>query len=153
VAGDGIQARPAGRMLRLVTGLVLLFEGGRHLIGASWTLVGMTVGVVAGEFAFYALMHLVVERFFRRINPWIGAVLAVAPVAAVFLLSDAPGRLGTLLFLGVSLLFTAARADGGCEVMTLPGMVFGRRTHLVCIAFSPIDWLEDRAAHRRSTPG
>ena len=151
--GEGIRARKCGRVLRLITGLVLVFEGGRHLIGTSWTLVGMATGVVVGEFAFYVLLHLVIERFLRSVNPWFGAVLAVAPVATVFLLSDAPGRLGTLLFVGVSLLVTAVKADGGCEVMTLPGMVLGRRTHLVCIAFSPIDWIEERVARRGSTTG
>lgn len=110
------------------------------------------VGLVfALEFAFYSALHLLISRFFVGLNRWIGAVLAVSPVVAVFLFSDAPGRLGTLLFVGVSLLFTAARADGGCEVMTLPGMVMAERTHLVCIAFSPIDWLEARMA--RKQPG
>jgi len=89
-------------------------------------------------------------RFSRAVNPWVGAVLAVAPFATVFFLSNAPGRLGTLLFVGVSLIFTAVRGEGGCEVMTLPGMVSGRRTHLVCTAFSPIDWVEDALARKRS---
>jgi uncharacterized membrane protein YhaH (DUF805 family) len=147
---EGVKARVVGRGLRLLTGIALVLEGGRHLVGASSGIVLTTVGVVVGEFLFYAALHLVVMRFFDRINAWAGAVLAVAPVAAVFLLSDAPGRLGSLLFIGISLLFTAARADGGCEVMTLPGMVFGKRTHLVCIAFSPIDWIEERIASRRA---
>lgn len=148
----GIRAGPIGRVLRLMTGLALVFEGGRHLIGTNSSLVGMTVGVVVAELAFYAALHLIISRFLTRLNPWLGAVLAVAPVGAVFLLSAAPGRLGTLLFIGVSLLFTAVRSEGGCEVMTLPGMVFGNRTHLCCVAFSPIDWLEGRIAQRRTTP-
>lgn len=147
---DGLRARPVGRFLRMLTGIALVIEGGRHLIGTSSSLIAMTAGVVVAEFAFYAVLHLLVARFLRTVNPWLGAVLAVAPVAAVFFLSDAPGRLGTLLFIGISLLFTAARADGGCEVMTLPGMLLGKRTHLVCIAFSPIDWLEDSIAARKS---
>ncbi|MDE3005753.1 MAG: hypothetical protein OXU33_05570 [Gemmatimonadota bacterium] len=146
----GIQAGPVGRVLRLLTGVALVIEGGRHLIGTSTPLVAMTVGVVIGEIAFYAVMHVLISRFLRRVNPWMGALLAVAPVAAVFLMSDAPGRLGTLLFVGISLLFSAARAEGGCEVMTLPGMIFGSRTHLCCIAFSPIDWAEARIAKRRA---
>ena len=36
----------------------------------------------------------------------------------------------------------AVRADGGCEVMAIPSLIFGRYTHLACIVFSPIDWLE-----------
>ena len=51
------------------------------------------------------------------INRWVGAVLAVTPVALVFVLSGAAGQLGTNLFIGISLLFTALRNDAGCEVM------------------------------------
>ncbi len=147
---DTIRAGTFGRVFRLLTGLFLVFEGGRHLIGASWALVGMTAGVVLGELAFYALLHLIISRFFHTVNRWTGAILAVAPAAAAIVLGHAPGLLGTLLFVGISLLFTAVRGEGGCEVMTLPGMMVGRRTHLVCIAFSPIDWVEDRIAQKRS---
>ncbi len=141
---EGIKARPVGRVLRLLTGLLLVIEGGRHLVGASLTLVATTAGVVLAEFLFYAAMHLLIVRFFSSINRWAGAALAVTPVFLVYVLSNAPGKLGSLLFVGISLLFTAFRNDAGCEVMTLPGIVFGRRTHLVCIAFSPIDWVEER---------
>jgi len=40
----------------------------------------------------------------------------------------------------------AIRSDGGCEVMSIPAILSGKRTHLVCIAFSPIDWAEERRA-------
>ncbi|HUP53489.1 MAG TPA: hypothetical protein VM198_13495 [Longimicrobiales bacterium] len=145
------RARPIGRVLRLLAGVALVAEAGRHLIGASSTLIMATVGVALGALVFfYTMAHLVIARFFQQVNAWLGAVLAVAPVAAVFVLGGAPGRLGALLFIGISLLLTWARADGGCEVMTLPGMLLGKRTHLVCIAFSPIDWLEEKLAARRS---
>lgn len=140
----GIRAGRVGRVFRLITGLALVAEGGRHLLGSSSRVLMKTGGVIIGEILFYALLHAFIVRVRGRINPWLGAVLAVVPVATVFLLSDAPGRLGSLLFIGVSLLLTAWRADGGCEVMTIPGMMLGKRTHLVCIAFSPIDWLEER---------
>ena len=119
-------------------------EGARHLVGNDLMLTAMTAGVVVGEFAFYAAVHLVIMRFVSSINRWVGAFLAVTPVFLVFILSDAPGELGTLLFVGISLLFTALRNDAACEVMTLPGMVFRRRTHLVCVALSPIDWVEEK---------
>jgi hypothetical protein len=144
------RARPIGRVLRLLAGVALVAEAGRHLIGASSTLIMATVGVALGALVFYTMAHLVIARFFQQVNAWLGAALAVAPVAAVFVLGGAPGRLGALLFIGISLLLTGARADGGCEVMTLPGMLLGKRTHLVCIAFSPIDWLEGKLAARRS---
>lgn len=38
--------------------------------------------------------------------------------------------------------------DAGCEVMSLPSILTGQRTHLACIAFSPIDCLEARVMNR-----
>ena len=145
---DGIKARPVGRVLRLLLGVFLAAEGVRHLVGSGAELMAMTAGVVVGEFLFYVALHLAIVRLGSSINRWVGAFVAVTPVVLVFLLSDAGGQLGTLLFVGVSLLFTALRNDAGCEVMTLPGMVFSRRTHLVCVALSPIDWVEEKAYQR-----
>lgn len=143
----GIEARPIGRTLRLLVGLALVVEGGRHLAGNA-DLALATLGAVVGLFAFYAALHLAIVRVVPGINAWVGAILAAVPVVTVYVLSDAPGKLGSVLFVGASLLFTALRNDAGCEVMTLPGMVFGARTHLVCVAFSPVDWLEEKLAGR-----
>ena len=147
---QGIRTGPMGRGLRFLAGIALIFEGSRHLLGTNAALILATSAVVLGEVAFYAVIHLIVSRTSRAMNPWISGMLAVVPIATVFLLSDAPGRLGTLLFVGISLLMAAARADGGCEVMTLPAILFGKRTHLVCVTFSPIDWLENKVARNRS---
>ena len=144
MSDQGIKAKVVGRTLRLLLGILMTLEGGRHLIDSSAGLPAKTAGVVVGEIVFYAALHLVISKFFRRVNPWLGAILAVTPVALVFLFGGVAGSLGTLIFVGVSLVFTAIRADGGCEVMTIPGMLLGKRTHLVCIAFSPIDWVEAR---------
>ena len=74
--------------------------------------------------------------------------ITVMPIDA---LVDPSLRFSLTLFIGVSLVVTAIRADGGCEVMTLPGVFLGKRTHLVCIAFSPLDWIEDKFTGRNST--
>lgn len=145
---EGISARPLGRVLRLLLGVFLIVETGWSLIESSPSIVAMMAGVVVAEFLFYAAVHAVILRTGSSINRWVGAVLAVTPVALVFVLSGAAGQLGTNLFIGISLLFTALRNDAGCEVMTLPGMAFGKRTHLVCIAFSPIDWAEETVCQR-----
>ncbi len=105
-------------------------------------------GIVVGLILFYALLQFLVSRHFPGLNPCLGAVLAVMPVGLVYAFGDAPWKLGSLLFIALSLILTSVRADGGCEVMTIPGLLFGKRTHLVCIAFSPIDWLEDRLSRR-----
>ncbi len=140
----GIKARPVGRVVRLLVGVLLVVEGGRPLVGSSLGLVAATAGVVIGAFVFYAALHLVITRYVPTANRWVGALVAVTPVALVFVLGGTPGTLGSLLFVGVSLLLTAVRNDAGCEVMTLPGMVFGQRTHLVWVVMSPIDWVEEK---------
>ncbi len=97
------------------------------------------------------MVHLAISRFVPSINPWLGAVIAVTPVFLVFALVGPALRFAALMFIGVSLVVTAIRSDGGCEVMTLPGMLTGKRTHLVCIVFSPLDWIEDKLTGGMST--
>ncbi len=147
---EGIQARPVGRIVRLLMGGVLTIHVlVSHLMGASPSLTVQVVGVVFGLVVFYALVHLLISRFVPTIHPWVGALLAVTPVLLVFLMGGVPVRHGVVLFLGVSLLLTGIRGDGGCEVMTLPGMILGKRTHLVCIVLSPLDWVEEKLAGLR----
>ena len=142
---EGIRARPVGRLVRLLMGgLLTIHVPVSHLMGAPPSLTIQVAGVVFALLGFYAGVHVLVSRFVPTINPWVGALLAVTPVFLVFLLGGLPVRHGVVLFLGVSLLFTGVRGDGGCEVMTLPGMLLGRRTHLVCIVLSPLDWAEER---------
>ena len=142
---EGIRARPVVRIVRLLMGGSLAIHvPASHLIGASPSLTLQVVGVVLGLIVFYVLVHLLVSKFVPTINRWVGAVLAVAPVLLVFLMGGLPVRHGVVLFLGVSLLLTGLRGDGGCEVMTLPGMILGKRTHLVCIVLSPLDWVEEK---------
>ena len=69
--------------------VALIVEGSRHLIGTNIALLAKTTGVVAGEIVFYALLHLLISKHFRRVNPWLGAILAVTPVALVFILGGA----------------------------------------------------------------
>ena len=148
---EGIEARPVGRIVRLLMGALLTIHVPvSHLIGASPLLTVQVAGVVFGLFVFYSLVHFLISKFVRTINPWLGALLAVTPVILVFLMGGLPVRHGVVLFLGVSLLFTGNRRDRGCEVMTLPGMVLGRRTHLVCLVLSPLDWVEEKVAARRT---
>ena len=142
---EGVRARPVGRVVRLLMGgLLTIHVPASHLIGTSPSLTVQVAGVVFGLIVFYALVHVLISKFVPTINPWLGALLAVTPVLLVFLMGGLPVRHGVVLFLGVSLLFTGIRGDGGCEVMTLPGMILGKRTHLVCIVLSPLDCVEEK---------
>lgn len=110
------------------------------------------MGVAAALVIFYTLVHVLVSRHWPQLNRWWGAGLALAPMIAVYyfglgggyLFGAGEGQLGVLTFLGVSLLLAGGRGDLGCEVMTIPGLIFKPYTHLACIVFSPIDWLEQR---------
>ena len=157
---EGRTVRPVGRALRLLAGTALTLVAGREMISADSMLNFQVAGIVLGLFVFYAVAHLAISRSFPSIHAWLGAAIAVAPVFLVYALVGPAGRLGALLFIGVSLVATAIRSDGGCEVMTLPGMLMGKRTHLVCIVFSPLDWIEDKltgsmsnAKDEASSPG
>ena len=149
---EGITAKPVGRVLRLLMGTALTYHVlAGHMISEETTLNLQVAGIVSGLLVFYAVVHLAIAKFVPSINAWLGAVIAVAPVFLVYALVGPAGRLGSLLFIGVSLVATAVRSDGGCEVMTLPGLLMGKRTHLVCIVFSPLDWIEDKLTGDIST--
>ena len=148
---EGRTAKPVGRLLRLLMGTLLTIHAVQHMISGDTTLNLQAAAIVLGLLLLYTLVHLAISRFVPSINAWLGAVIALAPASLLFALVDPSLRFSLVLFIGVSLVVTAIRADGGCEVMTLPGMLLGRRTHLVCIVFSPLDWLEARLTGGTST--
>jgi len=47
-------------------------------------------------------------------------------------------------FLGISMLLAAAGGYSGCELTALPNAVAGRRDHVGCLLFAPIDAAESR---------
>jgi hypothetical protein len=145
------RAGPIGRSVRLLVAVFLLIIDVPVLLRAGWAYNLATLGLVVALTLFYMLVHYVVSRHFPNLNPWSGAVLAITPVFLVWFLGQGGGPLfgqgegGTaaITFVALSLLIDVVRADSGCEVMAIPGLIFGNRTHLACIAFCPIDALEE----------
>ena len=148
---EGRTAKPVGRVLRLLMGTALTIHAAQHMISGDTALNLQAAGIVLGLLLLYTVLHLAFSSFIPSINAWLGAVIALAPAILVFALVDPSLRFSVVLFIGVSLVVTAIRADGGCEVMTLPGMLMGKRTHLVCIVFSPLDWIEEKLTGGMST--
>src|SRR6266571_468540 len=66
------------------------------------------------------------------------------------LLGRGEGQLAAGTFLGASLIVAGMRADPGCEVMAIPGALFGKHTELACLVFSPLDWLERKWRSKRA---
>ena len=148
--------RPIGRALRFVAGLLLIASVSPFYLQGNSAFRLTSLGVAAALVIFYMLVHVRVSRYWPRLNRWLGACLALAPTLAVYffgfgggyIFGAGEGQLGVLTFLGVSLLLAGVRGDLGCEVMTIPGLVFKQHTHLACIVFSPFDWLEQRVFNK-----
>lgn len=138
------RSRPVGRILRFVLGAILMGLLTRGVMNASLETVTWTAVIFVALIAFYTIVHLLVMKYLPNINKYLGTILALSPAVAVFMIMGAPGQIGVTGFIGGSLILDALTADLGCEVMALPGLFFQKRTHLCCIMFSPIDWIEDR---------
>ncbi len=150
---EGLErAKPIGRVLRLLTGVLLLISVVQVVRRASLEYILASAGVVVGLLLFYMLVHWLISTHLPHLNRWLGALVAFLPVALVFVLGQGGGFLfgqgegatGALAYIGLSLLIDVIRADAGCEVMALPGLLSKKRTHLACLAFTPIDWLEQK---------
>ncbi len=154
VAGRrGDKAGIIGRTLRLMLGMLLGWMTFTVMRTEDAAFTVRILAVFAGVTAFYAIVHLLIRRYGAGLNRWLGAALALLPVALLFALGGAVGRVASVAYLGLSLLLQAIRGDGGCEVMAIPALLFGRRTHLVCILFSPIDWVEKHLTGPGGLPG
>jgi len=141
-----------GRLFRLVFGSALILAAIPVVMQASSGFLLRAFFVFLGLFLLYALIHFPVLEFSQNINRWVGAVLANVPVLIVFLLGvtgvpvlgEGAGQIAVIVYVGIALLIAGIRADPGCEVMSLPNLLFRGQTHLACLVFSPIDWLEDK---------
>ena len=156
MARETKKARPVGSSLRLIAGAILMLVAVPVYFRADWTYSLVSLSVIVALTLFYALVHYLISRYLPNINRWLGAAVAVTPVFLVWLFGQGGGPIfgqgqgGTaaITFVGLSLLVDFVRADAGCEVMAFPGLIFGNRTHLACITFSPIDALEEKLSAR-----
>jgi hypothetical protein len=147
-----------GRSMRLLVAVFLVVIDVPVLLEAGWRYNLSSLALTLTLALFYTLLHYVISRHIRNLNRNLGAVLAVTPVFLVwffgqgggYLFGSGEGGTAAITYLAVSLLIDVVRADSGCEVMALPGLLFRERTHLACLMFSPIDMME-RAGARKSS--
>ena len=152
------KAPPVGRALRIALGLVLMIRvvpiyfhvDARLAVGALLLMLALLI--------VYSLLHVVVSRRLVGFGPGLGAVVGLGILVAVYLagspgaplLGRGEGQLAAGTFLGASLIVAGIRADPGCEVMAIPGVLFGKHTELACLVFSPLDWLERKWQSKRA---
>lgn len=139
----GREIGPIGTATRIIAGLVLIAVPiASHGIGI-WDLGGALI-----VFPLLAIaLHRLVSWGFANI--WLVnlLVLVLALAIATGLTVVTPIDGGAIpLFFGASLLVVAVRGDAGCEVLAFANASTGHRDVTGCVAFSPLDWLEDRLA-------
>jgi len=105
----------------------------------------------------YSLIHILISRRIISFGPCVGAIVAVGLLVllcavswpGISILGRGQGELAAVTFLGISLVVPGLRAAPGCEVMAIPGLLFGKHTELGCIIFSPLDKLERKLRSKR----
>ena len=150
---DPRRARPFGRVLRFLMAGFMIAMVVPHYLGASWQSNLKIVAAIGALTILYTAMHLVISKYIPRLHRWLGAVLAITPAMLLFLLGGGIGQMGAISYIGGSLLIDSINGDSGCEVMALPAIFTGERTHLACILFSPLDWIEEKLSLDRQIFG
>lgn len=151
-AQSGRRAGSVGRVLRGGVAVVLAVVLAPAVDSMEATLLPGMVLLFSGLAVLYLALGPAL-RPLAAVNPWVASTAALIPLVAVYLLLGEPGQLAVLKFLILCLAVAAVRGDGGCEVMSLHGLLFGRRSPLPSVFFSPFDWLEGRVARRRNGDG
>jgi hypothetical protein len=151
------QAPPVGRALRILLGLMLMVYVAPVYFRVP---VGVALGsllLMLGLIGVYSLIHIVLSRRIVAVTPWLGAVVANGLLVAVYIggafgspiVGHGKGQLAAVTFLGISLVLAGVGAALGCEVMAIPGLLFGKHTQLACLIFSPLDTLERKLRGER----
>jgi len=136
------------RVFRLLFGILVFVLIVPYYFIAPANVLLQTLLTTIGLAFFYILLDIIINQYVSSINPIIGAILANAPILLMWLFGKGGIQLGALTYIGIALIVTSLRADAGCEVMSFPGLIFKRHTHLACLFFSPIDCLEGKMAKK-----
>jgi hypothetical protein len=144
------RAPPVGRALRILLGLVLMVYVIPVYFQVPVRLSVQVLLLMVGLTGVYSLIHIVVSRRIIVFGPCLGAVVPFGLLVALFIasvpgspiLGRGEGKLAAVTFLGISLVVAGVRAAPGCELMAIPGLLFGKHTELACVIFSPLDRLE-----------
>ena len=160
VKADGVQigglleeprrAPPVGRVLRILLGLALMvYVAPVYFQVPARVSVGSLL-LIVGLIGIYSLLHMTVSQRIVPLGSGLAAIVANGLLVVLYfigatglpIVGGGKGPLAAVTFLGISLVVAGVRAAPGCEVMAVPGLLFGKHTELGCILFSPLDRLE-----------
>ena len=146
-----------GRVLRVLIGLALMIYVTPVYFQVPVRVAVGSLLLMLGLIGIYSLIHIVVSRRIVAFGPVLGPIVAngllvalcVAGASGLPILGHGKGQLAAVTFFGVSLLVAGVRAAPGCEVMAIPGLLFGKHTELACLIFSPLDRFERKLRSKR----
>jgi hypothetical protein len=130
---------PIGTASRAVIGTAMIVAAIADRIGWWDVAAGLTA------LPAIALTAAVLTRAARSAVGTAAVIVAVVgPGTLLTFVSPVDGP-AIFLYVGLSMLLAALRGDAGCELVSLPDLVLGRRTEVWCPVFTPIDRVEARA--------
>jgi hypothetical protein len=144
---------PAGRLVRVLAGLLNLAAAGgiaRLSIPISaFEAGGIVLAFLVAAGAYTVGIWLLGDRLLQRLDPWLAAMILVAPLALPFVLPMVPDpvAIGLFLYIGASQLVQAVIGYGGCEIAGIPSLLLRRRYTIYC-SLNSVDlverWLQRR---------
>ncbi|MQA04511.1 MAG: hypothetical protein GEV07_17930 [Streptosporangiales bacterium] len=154
----GRDAGVYGRIARVLVGAWLLLAGVDQVTGPGRGVgdVALAIGVLAVGALFYtAVMYVLGDRVFARLNPWTSTALLLAPIVTVAVLDEvtalpAPMPAAVYGYAGLSSVLIGIAGYGGCEVVGLPVVVLRRRYTVYC-AMNALDAAERPLTRASST--
>ncbi len=154
----GLDVGNLGRWMRLAYGALILIP---IIINTVQNFDSSTTLVFLGESALYfvgialaytAVYYLLGERLLAKVNPWINTLIFVGPaiiigwwnIAVPSSVASLPTALGFAMgvYIGVSFILQWKIRYGGCEVVSLPIILFRRRYATYCIPLVAVDAAE-----------
>ncbi len=143
-----------GRWFRLIAGGSLSGYVLYHVAQASAAsdVMELALYFVVTLSVYTAAEFLLGERLLAKIGAWPRTAILLGPLVVIFALQLGPHVLhhALILYFGVSLIFSFFMRYGGCEVMSIPGLIFGTR-HTVYCPLNVVDVVEKAALDRRPT--
>lgn len=133
--GIGIDVWPFGRAVRVFFGVFTIAAAAVELVAgdhdAGFFL--QAAAYVAALLGYYLLLHGALgEWALGRISPFLASVLVLGPVFLAIAVLPGAMTVAAELYVGASLILTAAIGYGGCELISLPTLLFGRRYVVYC---------------------
>ena len=151
------QAPPVGRALRILLGLALMVYVAPVYFQVSARVSVGSLLLIVGLIGIYSLLHITISKQILPLGSGLGAIVANGLLVVLYfigatglpIVGGGKGALAAVTFLGISLVVAGVRAAPGCEVMAIPGLLFGKHTDLGCLIFSPLDKLERKLRSKR----